>query len=121
MSLNAEFDSQELRPSEVLRQLERILAHSLFRVSPRLSRFLRFAVENTLAGRSDQLKESVVGVEVFERGAAYNPQEDPIVRIMAGRLRSKLVEYYQEDGAGDPVVIEIPRGGYAARLAWRHP
>ena len=119
MSLNNEFDSQKLRPSEVLRQLERILAHSLFRVSPRLSRFLRFAVENTLAGRSDQLKESVVGVEVFERGAAYNPQEDPIVRIMAGRLRSKLVEYYQEDGAGDPVVIEIPRGGYAARLAWR--
>jgi hypothetical protein len=81
-----------------VRQLERILAKPLFQTSKRLSTFLRFAVENALAGRAEQLKEYVIGVEVFERGASYSPQEDPIVRIIAERLRSKLAEYYQGDG-----------------------
>jgi tetratricopeptide (TPR) repeat protein len=102
-----------------MQQLERILGHTLFRGSQRLSLFLRFAVVNTIAGLSEQLKESVMGAEVFGRGPTYNPQTDPIVRIMAGRLRSKLMEYYQSDGAGDSLIIEIPRGGYTARFSWR--
>jgi len=104
---------------EVVRQLERVLAHRLFQASQRLSAFLRFAVESTLAGRGGELKESVIGVEVFERGSSYSPQEDPVVRIMAWRLRSKLAEYYQGSGQSDPVLIELPRGGYVPRFASR--
>lgn len=111
----------ELYPAaaDVVRQLERILAHTLFQSSLRLSTFLRFTVEHALAGRADELKEYVIGVEVFERASTYSPQEDPVVRIMAGRLRSKLAEYYQGGGHSDPVLIELPRGGYVPRSSWR--
>src|SRR5262252_3223455 len=87
------FDSErEVQPpdTEILRQVERIVKHPVVGASHRLSGFLRFVIQEALAGRSDQLKEHVIGVSIFERDASYNPQEDPIVRIMAGRLRSKL-------------------------------
>ena len=105
--------------AEVLRQLERILANPFFQTSPRLSAFLRYAVESALAGRVEQLKEYVIGVEVLGRGISYSPQEDPAVRVMAGRLRSRLAEYYQGDGRSDGVIIELPRGGYVPRYVWR--
>jgi tetratricopeptide (TPR) repeat protein len=76
-------------------------------------------VEGTLAGRTDQLKEYVIGTEVFQLAASYNPQENPVVRIAAGRLRTKLAEYYLGAGIADPVVIEIPKGGYVPRFTVR--
>ncbi|HEY3840972.1 MAG TPA: hypothetical protein VGL72_30590 [Bryobacteraceae bacterium] len=101
-----------LTPSEILACLQHILADPLFQSSNQLSGFLRFTVENTLAGKSDQLKEYVIGVEVLKRGADYNPREDPGVRIVAGRLRSRLAEYYQGAGQAVPVVIRLPKGSY---------
>jgi Tol biopolymer transport system component len=73
---------------------------------------LRFTVESVLAGRGDQIKEYLLGVEVFDREVSYNPQIDPIVRVEAGRVRSKLKEYYEKEGRQDPVVIEFPKGSY---------
>jgi TolB-like protein/ketosteroid isomerase-like protein len=97
---------------EVRHQLDRILASEVFKNSDRLSRFLRYVVERTLAGEGDRLKEYVVGTEVFERGEQYDPRVDSIVRVEAGRLRTKLEEYYSGPRSHDPVVIRIPRGGY---------
>jgi AAA ATPase domain len=68
---------------------------------------------------ADQLKETVIGIDVFERGAAYSPQEDPVVRVMAGRLRGRLAEYYQASGGADPILIDLPRGGYVPRFTLR--
>jgi hypothetical protein len=76
-------------------------------------------VESALHGKVDQLKEHVIGVDVFGLSVSYNPQENPVVRIMAGRLRSKLAEYYLSRGLSDPVFIEIPKGGYAPRFLHR--
>ena len=106
-------------PAEVARQLEKILQHPLFQSSGRLTAFLRFIVGTTLSGRPDQLKEYVIGIEVFNRGQSYDPREDPIVRIMAGRLRSRLAEYYQGSGRGDSLLIDLPRGGYVPRFLWQ--
>ena len=78
-----------------------------------MSRFLRFTVERALDGKSEQLKEYVLGVEVFDRGASYDPRVDPIVRVEARRLRSKLQKYYESEGLGDEVVIDLPKGNYA--------
>ena len=97
---------------EVRLQLDRILASEPFVNADRLSRFLRYVVERTLAGEGDRLKEYVIGTEVFERGAQYDPRVDSIVRVEAGRLRAKLDEYYNGPRSLDPVVIRIPRGGY---------
>jgi TolB-like protein len=97
-------------------QLDRILASAGFATSDRLSRLLKYVVDRTLAGEGDQLKEYVVGVEVFERGDNYDPRLDSIVRVEARRLRAKLEEYYRGDGANDPITIEIPRGSYVPRF-----
>jgi hypothetical protein len=101
--------------------LERILASSTFAQSERLSRFLRFAVEETLQGRGDQLKEYFFGVEVFDREEAYDPRTDPIVRVEAGRLRAKLGRYYETEGREDPVLIDLPKGSYVPGFQWRQP
>ncbi|MCP5119424.1 MAG: hypothetical protein GY953_52145, partial [bacterium] len=73
-----------------------------------MSRFLRFTVEKALAGHGSELKEYSIGLEVFDRLDSYDPRTDPIVRVEARRLRSKLASYYAEEGAGDKVVIELP-------------
>jgi TolB-like protein len=96
--------------------MDKILAHRLFSRSVRMARFLRFAVDHALLGRADDLKEYVIGVEVFDRSGDYDPRVDPIVRVEARRLRSKLKAYYETDGAADPVMIEFLSGSYAPRI-----
>lgn len=100
-------------------QLERILASPLFAQSQRLSRFLRFVVESAEAGRAEALKEYAVGVEVFERGDDFDPRIDNVVRVHAAKLRSKLLEYYASTGAGDPLIITIPKGSYVPEIRAR--
>ena len=78
---------------QVRDQLDRILASEAFANADRLSRFLRYIVERTLAGEGDRLKEYAVGVGVFERNEQYDPRVDSIVRVEAGRLRAKIDEY----------------------------
>jgi TolB-like protein/Flp pilus assembly protein TadD len=94
-------------------QLRRILASTIFAQSARMSRFLRFAVERAVAGQSDQLKEYLIGVEVFDRKPNYDPRVDPIVRVEARRLRSKLKSYYEAEGRVDDIIIDLPKGTYA--------
>lgn len=99
--------------SEVVRaQLERILASSGFATAKSARRFLRYVVEETLAGRGDQIKEYAVGVSVFDRGEAYDPRADAVVRVEALRLRNRLQEYYLNGGGADPVSIDLPKGTY---------
>jgi adenylate cyclase len=101
--------------------LEKILAHQLFSRSGRMVRFLRLTVERALAGQADELKEYLLGVEVFDRKSSYDPRVDPIVRVEARRLRAKLKAYYEGDGRADAVLIEFVSGGYAPRLTLRDP
>jgi len=102
-------------------QLEKILASEPFAHSGRISRFLRFVVEHTLAGRGGELKEYLIGVEVFDKAASYDPRIDPIVRVEARRLRAKLKRYYETAGRDDGVRIEFPKGGYVPLFQTRAP
>jgi len=94
-------------------QLDRILASTTFKQVDRLKRFLSFIVLESISGRSNELKEYVIGVHVFGKEPSFDPRTDPIVRVQARRLRAKLVRYYQEGGRGDEVIIDLPKGGYA--------
>ena len=96
----------------VRRQLEEVLRSPGFARNERLSGFLRFVVERHLEGRSQELKESVIGSEVFAREPSYDTRTDPVVRTEARRLRARLREYYDGPGAGDTLVIDLPKGGY---------
>ena len=92
-------------------ELARVLASELFTRSERLSSFLTFIVERTLAGEGDSLKEHVIAIGLYGKGADFNTAADPIVRVDARRLRDRLREYYASV-PGEGVVISIPRGGY---------
>ena len=94
--------------------LTKVLSSQGFVHSERLSRFLHFAVESALAGETDQLKEYLIGVEVFDRKQDFDPRLDPIVRVEAGRLRSKLRGYYEAEGQNDPPPDRSPQGGLRA-------
>jgi serine/threonine-protein kinase len=94
-------------------ELDRVLASATFRQADRLKRFLSFIVCEALEGRGDQLKEYVIGVQVFDKDSSFDPRADPIVRVQARRLRSRLERYYREVGGTDAIVIELPKGGYA--------
>src|SRR6516225_4890199 len=96
----------------VRKELERVLASKGFARNERLSRFLRVVVERHLEGRDGELKESVIGIEVFGRQPGFDPKQDSTVRSEAARLRGRLAEYYAAEGAGDAVIIELPKGGY---------
>lgn len=98
---------------EVRAELERILASSCFQASEKRRRFLRFVVEETLAGRANRLKGYTIAVEVFERAEDFDPQLDPVVRLEARRLRRDLDGYYAADGRDNPLHISIPKGQYA--------
>jgi hypothetical protein len=65
-----------------------------------------------LFGRGDELKESVIGVEYFGRPADYDVRQDSVVRNEAGKLRSRLAEYYVGEGADDGLIIDLPKGAY---------
>jgi TolB-like protein/tetratricopeptide (TPR) repeat protein len=98
---------------KIKEQLNRILASKAFQQVDRLQRFLGYIVDETLAGRADSLKEFPIGVDVFSKEASFDPRMDPIVRVQARRLRTRLTRYYREEGQSDEIVIEVPKGGYA--------
>src|SRR6185295_18809043 len=100
------------RDQAVRRELDRILSSRGFAQSKRLTDSLEFVVERHLDGKDDELKETLIAIEVFGRKADYDPKQDSIVRTEAGRLRSKLIEYYAGEGQNDSVVIELPKGRY---------
>ena len=104
--------SENLSEQEVRAELDRLLRSTLFLQSDRLARFLRFAIENALAGNTDLLKEYVIGTEVYDRKPPYHPSQDSIVRTEARRLRAKLKEYYESEGKRDPVFIYFRPGTY---------
>jgi TolB-like protein len=106
-------------PGLVRAALERVLASQTFANTGRLSRFLRFIVERTLDEGGDQLKEYLLGVEVFDRTDAFDPRLDSIVRVEARRLRARLDEYYLREGAADALVFRLPKGAYVPRFELR--
>jgi hypothetical protein len=104
--------SESLDADAIRGQLSQILGSRIFSTSPRMVSFLRFTVESTLQGDLDSLKETCIGVAVFDREPTYDPREDGIVRVEARRLRQKLQAYYETDGLHDQLVIDLPRGAY---------
>lgn len=103
----------DLEPEIVRSQLLRVLSSPAFNASERNCRFFEYVVEEALAGRADRLKAYTVATTVFDRDSDFDPQNDPVVRIEARRLRRSLEYYYLTGGKNDDLMISIPKGGYA--------
>ncbi|MGC9971333.1 MAG: hypothetical protein ABSE56_12170 [Bryobacteraceae bacterium] len=107
--------------SEIREQLRRILDSRAFRGSRRCIAFLEYAVEKTLAGQADLLKERNLAVDVFERAPDTNLMEDTIVRVGAREVRKRLAQYYTSPEASrDAVVIDLPAGSYVPEFRHVH-
>lgn len=102
---------------DIRAQLERIIASPEFPSAGHGHAFLRYVVEETLSGRADRIKGYSIAIEVFDREEGFS-QDDPVVRIEAGRLRRTLERYYLVAGQNDPVVIDIPKGKYVPFFTW---
>jgi hypothetical protein len=113
--------ADEFTPREVLEALERVRTSQTLSGSEKLVQFLSFVVETTLSGNARHLKETIIGISVFGRTPDYDPKSDCVVRSQAWRLRSKLNEYYQTEGAEDTLIIDVPRGCYVPTFVRRDP
>ena len=102
----------DIPPDAVLAALHQVVSSEAFGKTDRPARFLRYLVETALRGEAPLLKENVLGVEVFDRPASWDPRLDPVVRQEAGRLRKRLAKYYDNGGAEADVRIELPVGTY---------
>ena len=100
-------------PEAIRDELARVLESDEFGASARLREMLRYLVDESLAGRGAKLKGYRIAVDVFGRGADFDADADPLVRIQAGRLRRALERYYGAAGAANPLRIAVPKGGYA--------
>ncbi len=92
--------------------LERIVLSDQFQNARRVSQFLRYIVDETLQGRGDRLKGFAIAVEVFGRDAAFDTENDTIVRVQAGQLRRRLALFYADEGSGETLHITVPKGSY---------
>ncbi len=105
--------------NKLVRQtLDEVLASPAFAQAPKLSKFLEYVVQKTLAGKACELKGYTIGVEALGRSDDFDPQTDTTVRVLAGRLRKALDSYFREAGENQPVRISIPKGKYVPSFSF---
>jgi len=99
--------------AQFLSEVERLVASHTLHGSESLCKLLRYLAKQAVEHPGVPVKEYQIATEVFGRQADFDPQLDSMVRVQAGRLRSKLAEYYSSEGATDSTIIEVPKGSYA--------
>ena len=102
----------EISTDEIRAQLERILGSSSFRNSKRHTRFLGYIFEKTISGKTRDMKERSIGIEVFDRTPDYDLANDAIVRVAAGDIRKRLAQYYADEAHRDELHVVLPSGSY---------
>src|ERR1700689_3077888 len=100
-------------------QVQRIVQSKAFRTSEVHRNLLQYLAEKSLSGTADSLKEYTVGLDVFAKPASYDPRQESVVRMHVARLRQKLAEYYRTEGASDPVIVDVPKGGFRVTFEQR--
>ncbi len=106
----------ELTAEMIYGQLDVLIHDEVFRSSKRSVAFLKFAVEQTLNGSADQIKERTIGIEVFGRDPDYETNIDHIVRTAATELRKRLATYYVDERHRAELRIELVPGSYVPRF-----
>jgi hypothetical protein len=108
-----------LEQHQFSRQVERIVESHALHGSESLRKLLSYLSKHALDHPGVPLKEYQIATDVFGRPEDFDPQLDSTVRVQAGRLRSKLAEYYTSEGAEDSIVVELPKGAYVVSFHHR--
>src|SRR5215470_18642412 len=93
-------------------QIQRILQSKAFRTSEVQRNLLAYLAEKSISGNTENLKEYTLGLDVFAKPASYDPRQESTVRMHVARLRQKLAEYYRFEGGDDPIIVDLPKGGF---------
>jgi hypothetical protein len=93
-------------------QIERILQSRIFRTSEVLRHLFAYLADQSIAGTADSLKEYTIGLDALGKPASFDPRQESVVRMHTARLRQKLAEYYRTEGIDDPIVVDLPKGGF---------
>lgn len=101
-------------------QLQHIVESKAFRGSAVHRKLFTYLAEKSLSGTAEGLKEYTVGLDVFAKPPSYDPRQESVVRMHVGRLRQKLSEYYRTEGVEDPIVVDLPKGGFTVTFEPRH-
>ncbi len=102
-------------------QVRRILESKAFKTSEVHRNLLNYLAGKSLAGDADSLKEYTVGLDVFAKPSSYDPRQESVVRMHMARLRQKLAEYYRTEGVDDPVIVDLPKGGFKVTFDLKPP
>lgn len=93
-------------------QVDRILQSKVLRASEVLRHLFGYLAEKSLDGTADSLKEYTIGLDALGKPASFDPRQESVVRMHTARLRQKLAEYYRTEGIDDPIVVDMPKGGF---------
>ena len=104
---------------QFVRQIDTLVASKELHGADSLCKLLRYLANHALELPGEPLKEYKIATEVFGRSSDFDPQLDSIIRVQAGRLRSRLAKYYESEGADDPIVVELPKGSYVVSFHHR--
>jgi len=110
----------EISPWQIRLELHRIQASKMFASSPCLSRLLDYLVGARLSGRSENLKEYILALDVLGRSPEFDPNTSSIVRVQLSRLRAKLASYYDSEGRDSDLRIVLAKGAYGPRFVLGH-
>lgn len=98
---------------QLLRQVDRLANSHVLHGSESLCKLLRYLAKQAVEHPGVSVKEYQIATELLGRPTDFDPQADSAIRVQAGRLRSKISEYYATEGADDSILIELPKGSYA--------
>lgn len=96
--------------------VQRVASSRLLLRAPQLREILVYVCRRMLAEQASGISEQEIGCKVLGRRPDFNPNEDNIVRVQIRHLRRKLEEYFSADGADEPIILNIPKGGYLPRF-----
>jgi hypothetical protein len=102
-------------------QVARIVQNKNIKLSVGHARLLSYLAEKSISGAADDLREYVVGVDAFGKPPSYDPRQESVVRTQMARLRQKLADYYRTEGADDPIIVDLPKGGFKMNFEERPP
>ena len=110
-----------LEAEAIRAQVERILQNKNLRLSEVQRRLFSYLADKSLSGEADELKEYTLGLDAFGKPPSYDPRQESVVRMHVARLRQKLADYYRLEGVNDPILVDLPKGGFKVTFLPRSP